>query len=269
MPTNHRDPTPPPCPAPMRRCLATVALLLGAAPLAGAADALDCGVPGSLNERFMSADCAGCWQATPPAVPGDRREPVLDLDWVVPGRQGASAPLAIAALPEATARATRAGPLSPDETLVHLQPLRVQRSLRVTVEDGPGWNGYLAAQLRIEVDARLAPGRLAAYLALAEEIPAGEDGSPVARRLVRSVVGPLPLDGLAPGHPAEFLRAMRLPETPRPERLRAVGWVESEAGRPIAAALRRLPACGAARPGRARPAGGRKGPPGGPPGPTA
>ena len=47
-----------------------------------------------LHERFINADCAGCWTAggTPAARPGE-----LSLDWVLPGSQGDDAPLSAVA----------------------------------------------------------------------------------------------------------------------------------------------------------------------------
>lgn len=233
---------------------ATIALpMLMAVPLDGAAsddaDMLGCTAPQSVEERFVAADCLACWQATPPVATGTRRPPVMTLDWVVPSSAGAQAPLAPAAIAEATARVASAGMLGPDETLVRLQPLPARPALRLRVEDGPGWGGYLAASLQLEDLGKPGAGGargtagLQAFLALVEEIPAGEDGSPVARRLVRSVVGPLPVDDVAPGHPVQHLRALRVPDTPRPERLRAAAWVETAQGRTVAAALRALPAC--------------------------
>jgi len=60
----------------------------------------------------------------------------------------------------------------------------------------------------------------------------------VARQLVRAVVGPLPLDGLAQERKVDHLRATRLPETANPERLTVVGWLETPAGRVLSVAAR-------------------------------
>lgn len=216
-------------------------------------DGADCGAAAALTERFVSADCAGCWQSEPPAArhggqPAAAPAHELVLDWIVPGGQGSDAPLAIAALPEAGSRAGRDRP-SADEPTVRHEPINARPGLQLTVEDGPAWNGYIGLRLVVESLSRraLPPGSVG-WLALAEEIPAGEDGSPVDRRLVRALVGPLPLGSLAVGRPVEHLRAVRVPETPRPERLRAIGWVETDAGRPLAARLRPAAACDGSRP---------------------
>ncbi len=79
------------------------------------------------------------------------------------------------------------------------------------------------------------PKGLSAWLALVERIEAGSEGTPVDRQLVRTLVGPLPLDGLAE-RPVEHLRAVRLPETGKVERLGVVGWVETDKGRVLSVA---------------------------------
>ena len=58
--------------------------------------------------------------------------------------------------------------------------------------------------------------------------------------LVRSVAGPLPLDGAK--RPISHLRALRWPESAQPTRLQARGWVEGPDGRLLAVAADRCPA---------------------------
>ncbi len=209
-----------------------IALAIVVAPAAvGAACPAD--KPQVLLERFISADCAQCWRATPPdPAPGKR---AFALDWIVPAPPGMEAPMAVAALLEAAMRASREGRLDADEALTRSHPLPQPSALRVTIADGPAWNGYIALQLNVRYGAaRPLPKPLSAWVALVERIDAGSDDTPVDRLLVRSLVGPLPLDGLAQRNAVEHLRAVRLPDSGRPERLLAVGWVVAGNGRVIA-----------------------------------
>lgn len=212
-----------------------VTLLLAAMP--AAAQCPPTQRPQVMLERFIPADCAGCWSARPPQVAGTESKPSLAIDWIAPSAGGDSAPMAAAALPEAAGRAARAGGIKSDEALTVSHPLSSRSSLAVRVADGVAWRGYIGISLAVTYDAsRPLPGGLVAYVALVERIPACEEGTPVARRLVRSLIGPLALTGLAPGRPVEHRLATRLPDINRPERLSAVGWVETAKGRIIAAA---------------------------------
>jgi hypothetical protein len=97
------------------------------------------------------------------------------------------------------------------------------------VQTGLAWKGYLALSLDLDrkassVDA-LGP-QANAWLALVERVPAGSDGTPVSRQVVRALVGPLPLDFSRDGQSVHHLRALRLPADSQPERLAAVGWIE-------------------------------------------
>ena len=187
----------------------------------------------AVQEVFTAADCALCWSAAslPPGAPGWR------LDWITPA--ATDAPLAAAALAEAAERAARAS----------AAPAVARRptALRLQVAAGPAWNGYFGLQMTLQ-QARAGslsagqsaglPAGSSAWLALVEWLPAGTEGSPVARALVRSVAGPLPLDGPAAGpalrqpqpQPITHLRALRWPESARPERLQARAWIESATG---------------------------------------
>lgn len=202
-----------------------------AAHVAHATPAGDCAAPRALLERFVPADCEACWQtgSPPDGTP-------LVLDWIVPGARGDDAALAAAAIAEAV---PRAGALTASRTLERRHTLQPRGEFDVIVEDGPAWNGYLAAQVRIErrhepLAARSgkATAGAVAYLALVEQVPAGEDGTPVDRMLVRNVVGPLPLE---PGAVITHLHAFRIPQGSRPARLTAIGWVEAPGGAVIAA----------------------------------
>ena len=222
--------------------IASRALVLAFALVASASAHAQCEAPRLLLERFISGDCDACWRAMPPnpAPPGGA--PFV-LDWIVPSASGTKTQISGAALTEAAERAARAGSLRTDEVLTQSTPLPARSALRLKIEDGPAWNGYIALKLEASYDStRPLPQGLAAYLAVVERIRSGEDGSPVARQLVRTVIGPLPLDGLEHGHKIEHLRGARFPEAAKPERVASVGWLETPAGRVLAVASSRADA---------------------------
>lgn len=213
-----------------------IALAIGFALLAAgtarAAPPADCAAPRALLERFTPADCEACWRdaSAPDGAP-------LVLDWIVPDARGEEAALAAAAIAEAT---PRAGALPAARTLARRHALRPAGELAVTVEQGPAWNGYIAAQVHVRPGAGKPAARRAriagatAYLALVEQVRAGEEGTPVERMLVRSVVGPLRLDSGAAV--VTHLHAFRIPQGSKPARLTAIGWVERPRGAVVAAA---------------------------------
>jgi len=186
--------------------------------------------PTLLLERFVPADCERCWSSAPPN-PGSTlsaRERIFALDWIVPSTtRGDEAPLAAAAIGEARDRVAKAGSLSSDEALSVARPLpRASAALRIEVADGPVVNGYVALRFVARTSGAALPRGIAGYMALVERVPAGEEGSPVDRQLVRAQVGPLSLETLRAGMPVEHFSAIRLPETAKPDRLAAVAWVE-------------------------------------------
>lgn len=204
-----------------------IALTAHAAPPDG------CAAPRALLERFVPADCEACWRSgsTPDGAP-------LVLDWIVPSARGEDAALAAAAIPEAL---RRAGALPASRTLERRHALRPPGALKVIVEDGPAFNGYIAAQIHVELQlgpnaarrGKTTTAGAVAYLALVEQVRAGEEGTPVDRMLVRSVAGPLPLDS---GEAVvTHLHAFRIPQGSKPARLTAVGWVERPGGAVLAA----------------------------------
>ena len=92
-------------------------------------------------------------------------------------------------------------------------------------------------QLTLQIDPRTAlPAGSSAWLALVEQVSAGSDGTPIARSLLRSVAGPLPLASLQPGKPLTHLRALRWPASAEPTRLQARAWIEAPDGRLLAVA---------------------------------
>ena len=200
---------------------------------AGAAQAGSCPPASSpVTEAFIAADCAACWSTAParPATPG------WSLDWITPA--AAHAPLSAAALPEGRDRAARATAVS----AVASRP----SALRLQVASGPAWNGYFGVEMtltrgRAGNHRAGVPAGSSAWLALVELLPAGTEGSPVARALVRSVAGPLTLDGPAPGQSLSHLRALRWPEGAQADRLQARAWIESPDGQLLLMAADRCP----------------------------
>ena len=187
----------------------------------------------------MNADCIACWSATgKPQVP--TREWLFD--WIVPSTQGADAPMSAAALLAGAERAARAKldePTRVMNTQIASGRLAPRKGLQLTVQSGPAWNGYFGLQLSVQGQT---PGGATAWMALVEPLPAGTDGSGVARELVRSVAGPLPLPVRQEGQRQPglsrltHLAALRAPDSAQPERLRARAWIEGADGRILAVA---------------------------------
>ena len=178
--------------------------------------------PAGVLERFISADCDGCWTDLKTAEPG-RGE--LALDWIVPGRRGDDAPLSAAARVEALARLQALGrdvPARSEDR--HRQ--RSGRPLALRVAHGLAFNGYIGASIELR---ERAPGPWRAWLLLVEAFPPGSERTPVARNLVRNVLQ-LSWDG-GRGSQRFEARPMNIPEGARPDRLRVVGLLEDARGR--------------------------------------
>ncbi len=184
----------------------------------------------SLVERFLSADCEACWRAGIAPKDALALAPFV-LDWIVPSPRGGDAALSPAALDEAAARA---GELPPGGLLQRRQTLQLPRGLSISVQDGPAWSGYIAVRLRVQVEGAALPAGVVGYLALVELVPAGNEGTPIERRLVRALAGPLLLDNALAS--TDHLLALRMPPGARPDRLAAVGWIEASSGKVIALA---------------------------------
>ena len=92
---------------------------------------------------------------------------------------------------------------------------------------GPPINGYLGTSIEFKSPG---PGPWSSWLLLVETIPAGAEGTPIERNLVRNalqLVWPAGAD-----QPRLFeSRPMSIPDGARPERLRLVGWMEDGRGR--------------------------------------
>lgn len=235
--------------------LAGAPLLLAPAPAHAQAVCASDGQPRpvALVERFISADCADCWAdaATPRA--GARE---LAIDWVLPGRQGEDAPLSTVALRDGLYRLQalgRAAPPAADSlrTPVATGPASPARRLRVA--HGLPFNGYLGTSIELRP---AGGGPWSAWLLLVETLPAGTEGSPVARNLVRNALQPAwdgPPAGSAPAATPAAVprrlfesRPMGIPPGANPQRLRLVGWVQDGQGRIRAIAQSQ---CASAAPG--------------------
>ncbi|HEX6706751.1 MAG TPA: hypothetical protein VF169_18480 [Albitalea sp.] len=214
--------------------LGGVALALAGGGVAAAAPACDAPAPTVLLERFVPADCERCWQE---ATPRDRRSRQLVLDWITPG--AADAAMASAALPEALARART---MPAQQTLYRSASIARRGAPLLRISDGPGWNGYIGLRLVVTRRAKL-PADAVAYAALVEQVPAGSEGTAVDRQLVRELVGPMGLGELAGESRIEHLRAVRVPEAGRAERLSSVAWIETAKGEVLAAAQSAPSAC--------------------------
>lgn len=191
---------------------------------ASAAQGLSCSndgrpAPTALLERFMDADCSACWSAPsapPPAA-------ALLLDWVLPSPRGEEAAMSAVALSEAADRLEALGPQAAPQ---HLS--RRAASHRLRVVQGFAFNGYLGATLSYTPRS----GRpYTAWMLLVEQLPAGREGSAVARQLVRAAVEIRP--GTRGGRPSAIqdTRAFRVPEGANVEQLRVLAWVQDDRGR--------------------------------------
>jgi hypothetical protein len=177
-------------------------------------------VPTALLERFINADCDTCWGGAATVRP-QRGE--LALDWIVPGARGDDAPLSMAATRDALERLEalgRARPLPSDA----LRSTRQGGAGSLRVAHGLPYNGYIGTSIEMRA---VGGGPWNAWLALVETLPAGTEGSPVERNLVRNLLH-LPWPAGA-GRQFES-RPMAIPEGAHPERLRVVGWVEDARG---------------------------------------
>ena len=134
--------------------------------------------PVALFERFTSADCASCWQDSATPAPGSD---ALVLDWIVPSAQGDDAPLAPAATRDALLRLQALGRAVTAATDVHTAPVEPVHGLHLRVGQGPAVNDYMGATA--EFSARQPGATWSFHLLLVESLPAGTEGSPVARNI--------------------------------------------------------------------------------------
>ena len=207
--------------------------------------------PVALVERFISAGCEACW--SDPATPKVKATE-LALDWIVPSAKGDDAPLSAAASRDAPARllALRMdAPRTAASARHKVVTVPAAKALTLRVAHGVALGGYMGTSIELKPARGTALPRqpLTAWLLLVEQVPAGTDGTPVARNLVRNVIFPTwNIDSLLlknertssqrPPVPLRLYesRPMSIPPGANPERLRVVGWVEDASGRVIASA---------------------------------
>jgi hypothetical protein len=197
--------------------------------------------PVQLMERFINADCSSCWSdpATPRAGDGQ-----MALDWVVPGRAGEDAPLSAVASRDAQERLQALGRPEPTQASSQTQAVGRLKGVTLRVSHGLPLNDYLGTSIELKpIPASAKKQNWTAWLALVETLPAGTEGSPVERNLVRNVFQS-PWSGhkkLLKTEQNRFFdaRSMNIHPGAAPSRLRVMGWVENEQGQVMAAAQSR------------------------------
>ena len=196
--------------------------------------------PARLLERFISADCESCWAEA--AEGAARAEPdELALDWVVVGSKGDDAPLSATASTDSPARLASLQQAAPvGVASVRRLVQAPKRGLRVS--HGLPFNGYLGTSIELKLPRA---ERWTAWLLLVETIPAGTDGTPIERNLVRNALQLAWPAGKEQPRLYES-RPMSIPSGSRAERLRVVGWLQDGRGRMRAIAQSR---CTPAAPG--------------------
>ena len=165
----------------------------------------------------------------------------LTIDWIVPTGQGEDAPLSAAATRDAQMRLDALRRAAPSTSAVMVTAVHRSQARQLRVAHGPAVGDYIGASIELRTTFKVRPQQpLSAWLILVETIPAGSDGTPLQRNLVRNV---LVASWASPEHAPQAgsyffreLRPMNIPQGARPERLRLVGWVQNAQGRVLSAA---------------------------------
>lgn len=207
--------------------------------------------PTALFERFISADCEACW--ADPATPAPSVPSTLVLDWIVPGTQGEDAPLAAAASRDGLLRLEELGRGVPTTTdvatasVLRGQHHSHQRTQPLRVAHGLPMNDYLGTGIALRAThagRASTAGSWQYHLLLVESVPAGTEGTPVARNLVRNMLSGTwnEREQLSKSEQTRSRfawmdnRPMRIPEGAKAEQLHMVGWVQNAQGEVVAAA---------------------------------
>ena len=198
--------------------------------------------PVVLFERFISAECANCWtdQATPAPTDGTR---ALVLDWIVPGASGDDAPLSAAATRDALERLADLKRAAPRTTDVHVTDANTDPATpALRVASGPTFNDYVGTTMvwRSPQGDAGTQGPWQYHLLLVEAVPAGTEGTPVTRNLVRTMLKRTwdedPKLSKKKHEAWNELQPMRIAEGVRTEGLFVVGWVQNARGQTVATA---------------------------------
>jgi hypothetical protein len=201
--------------------------------------------PTALLERFIPAECDTCWtDARTPVPAATERSRTAVLDWIVPSPLGDEAALSAAARRDSFYRLQDRQQPTPTEaataSLRHAVPAaQVAAPARLRVAQGPAMSDYIGVSIDFTPSRALAAqGPFVLWLALVEQLPAGIEGSPVPRQLVRNSQR----HEFAPrATPLRFAdtRSFQIPQGAKPERLAVLGWVHDAQGRVVAMAQSR------------------------------
>lgn len=197
----------------------------------------------TLRERFISADCAPCWQEAGAQI---SHASMLTIDWIVPGRLGDDAPLSAAGLMESDERLGQLG-LGPLYERAQVDtPIAHQAGLQLRLSFGVAIGGYRGLFAELQVQAGTArPPQLELWMLMLELVPAGTEGSRQDHWLVRNALQHLwraqDFEESSGHAVASELRPMRMPDGMRAERMLAVAWVQSPQGQILATALAKCP----------------------------
>src|SRR3989344_993546 len=125
-------------------------------------------------------------------------------------------------------------------------PTEAAPPARLRVAHGMPFNDYLGAAIAFTPVQRAAqrnvatPGAMDFYLLLVESVPAGTEGTRVARNMVRNMLHGTweKREKLSKKEQMKWMetRSMRIPEGAQAERLRLVGWVQDAQGSVLATA---------------------------------
>jgi hypothetical protein len=190
-----------------------------------------------LTERFINADCADCWSdKAAPKAPKN----YLTLDWVLPGGQGADAPLAPVASSDAERRISALRLATPLLTVVSsraVQPSAALAKNRLRVAHGTTLSDYIGVSIEVKPPPPAAAKQTTAYLALVETLPVGTEGSAVERHLVRNLLEVAVRNSPSQAAAKRFFesRVMSVAPSAKQERLSVVGWLEDDQGRVLKA----------------------------------
>lgn len=203
-------------------CLLPFAIAAQAQPSSCSSDGVP--QPTALLERFINADCETCWadKLTPEPSSG-----ALAIDWVTPGSRGEDAALAAVATRDGTYRLESLGRKEPAQSSSVFSQ-RTPDARRLRVAHGLAVADYIGASIELKP---AGPGPWKAWLLLVETLPAGTEGSPVERNLVRNAFSADWPASKTPVPKRYDLRPMRIAEGAKPSRLRVIGWVEDAKGK--------------------------------------